>query len=174
MGATSQVGSPGEVPTSFATKGVGWSGRDDERRRRARLIITSPSRDVAEVSSPVSDVPPAVFVYGTLIPGNSRWWVLEPFAESWEEACAAGALYDTGRGYPAATFFGRGGAIRGVRVRLRPDLLDDAVARLDEVEGAGTLYRRVVVPTSHGDAMSYEWIGPTDGLRRLAEGWTSP
>lgn len=21
---------PGEVPTSFATKGIGWSGRDDE------------------------------------------------------------------------------------------------------------------------------------------------
>lgn len=115
--------------------------------------------------------PPAVFVYGTLIPGNSRWWILEPFVESWEEAWAAGALYDTGRGYPAATFFDHGSAIPGVRVRLRPDHLDDAVSRLDEVEGAGTLYRRVVVTTSRGDAMSYEWIGPTERFPRLHDGW---
>jgi gamma-glutamylcyclotransferase (GGCT)/AIG2-like uncharacterized protein YtfP len=119
----------------------------------------------------VAQVLPALFVYGTLVPGDSRWAILEPFVDGWEEASAPGALYDTGRGYPAASFFDGGRAIPGVQVHLRPENLDEAVAHLDEVEGAGTLYRRVVVTTSHGDAMTYEWIGPTEGLRRIPEGW---
>ena len=114
---------------------------------------------------------PAVFVYGTLTPGHSRWWVLEPFAGEWEEASARGALYDTGRGFPAARFFDSATAIPGVRVQLRPDRLEEAVARLDEIEGEGTLYRRVRVTTSRGDAVAYEWTGPTAGLRRLPDGW---
>ncbi len=28
---------PGEVPTSFATKGVGWFGRDQDEERRSAL-----------------------------------------------------------------------------------------------------------------------------------------
>ena len=119
----------------------------------------------------MSAVVPAVFVYGTLVPGMPRWSSLEPFAEGWEEASAAGALYDTGRGFPAARFFGQGGEIPGVRVRLLADRLTEAVARLDRIEGEGTLYRRILIETSHGDAMSYEWIGPTTGLRPLLHGW---
>lgn len=106
------------------------------------------------------------------MPGDVRWSALEPFVESWEEASANGALYDTGRGFPAGTFFEHGDAIPGVRARLLPDCLDEAVARLDEIEAEGTLYRRVVVATSHGDAMSYEWIGSTTRLRRLPAGWS--
>lgn len=111
-----------------------------------------------------------VFVYGTLMPGGSRWGSLRPYAESWEPATAPGRLWDTGRGYPAATF-GDGGRIPGVAVRLRPGMAAPAVAMLDGIEGEGTLYRRVQIATSAGSALGYEWIGPTEGFRPLPHGW---
>ena len=48
-----------------------------------------------------------LFVYGTLAPGYDAWPVLEPWVTGEPFADAAvGCLYDTGRGYPAATFEG--------------------------------------------------------------------
>lgn len=112
-----------------------------------------------------------VFVYGTLMPGESRWPALEPFALAWEPATARGALWDTGHGYPAVCFDDDGAAIPGFLVTLDAERLPDAIAVLDRIEGEGALYRRVEVATSAGPATSYEWLGSTDGLVSLADGW---
>ncbi|MDP8937969.1 MAG: gamma-glutamylcyclotransferase [Actinomycetota bacterium] len=113
-----------------------------------------------------------VFVYGTLMPGRSRWPALEPYATGWAPAIASGRLWDTGRGYPAVRFDHEGVAVPGVVVTLEPEAAPDVIARLDGIEAEGVLYRRVEVDTSAGRAVSYEWIGSTDGLVPLPDGWT--
>lgn len=122
----------------------------------------------------MADRPPAVFVYGTLMPGQPRWPLMEPFSVSHRPATARGHLWDTGLGYPAARF-DDGGAdvvdVPGILVAIAPDRLARALAALDRVEGEGVLYRRVEVATTGGPAITYEWLGPTDGLLPLAAGW---
>ena len=112
-----------------------------------------------------------VFVYGTLMPGQPRWAVLEPYAAGWEPATARGRLWDTGRGYPAVRFDGEGDPVPGVLVALVPELAEEAVTTLDRVEGEGVLYRRVEVATSAGSAVAYEWLGSIDGMAQLTDGW---
>jgi len=112
-----------------------------------------------------------VFVYGTLMPGQSRWRHLSPYAASWQRATTIGWLWDTGCGYPAATFDDGGREIPGVAVVLAPGKAAAALRVLDEIEGEGSLYRRVEITTSHGLAVSYQWLGATDGLRPLPDGW---
>jgi gamma-glutamylcyclotransferase (GGCT)/AIG2-like uncharacterized protein YtfP len=119
----------------------------------------------------VSEAAARVFVYGTLMPGESRWPALEPFATGWGPATARGHLWDTGHGYPAVRFDDDGAAIAGFLVTIDAERLPDAIAVLDRVEGEGALYRRVEVATSAGLATSYEWLGSTEGLVPLAYGW---
>jgi gamma-glutamylcyclotransferase (GGCT)/AIG2-like uncharacterized protein YtfP len=100
-----------------------------------------------------------LFVYGTLRPGEVRWPFLEPFVEGeGDDDTVSGALYDSGRGYPAARF-GQPGLIHGRRYRLRVELIDEALGVLDEVEASvELLYRRVAVRTAAGiEAWSYEY-----------------
>lgn len=104
--------------------------------------------------------PDAVFVYGTLRPGESRWSALASFAAAAEEATVGGQVYDTGAGYPAAVFGDGLGIVAGWRVRLLDGRSDEALGVLDEIEGEGTLFARVVVATSAGSAFAYEWLGP--------------
>ncbi|MDQ4133503.1 MAG: gamma-glutamylcyclotransferase [Actinomycetota bacterium] len=113
----------------------------------------------------------ALFVYGTLMPGQLRWPVLEPYAVATQPAHTTGRLWDTGSGYPAACFDDENDHIPGVFVRIAPDRLADVILMLDGIEGEGVLFRRVEVVTSAGPAMSYEWLGSTDGLRSLPHGW---
>jgi gamma-glutamylcyclotransferase (GGCT)/AIG2-like uncharacterized protein YtfP len=121
------------------------------------------------------DGPPRLFVYGTLMPGEPLWPVLEPYAVSWEQGTAPGQLWDTGLGFPCVRFDPAAAAVPGVLVSIAPDRLAAALAVLDRVEDEGRLYRRVVVETSAGPAHAYEWLGSTTGLRRLAGGWpTTP
>ena len=123
----------------------------------------------------VMDVPPRLFVYGTLMPGEPLWPVLEPYAVSWEQGTAPGHLWDTGLGFPCVRFDPAAPAVPGVLVSIVPERLTAALATLDQVEDEGRLYRRVVVETSAGPAYAYEWLGSTAGLRRLAGGWpTTP
>src|SRR4051794_31738418 len=96
------------------------------------------------------------FVYGTLKPDEPLWPVLAPFALAWEPAVAEGRLFDTGRGYPAVRF-DAAGAVPGILVVVDPSRAREAVDVLDEVEGEGRLYRRVIVSTSGGEAFAYEW-----------------
>lgn len=117
-----------------------------------------------------------LFVYGTLRPGQVRWKFLEPYVE--DEGIgdgAGGSLYDTGCGYPAAVFHGSG-RIVGQTFRLRVDRIDEALAVLDEVEGAvAGLYHRVSITThaghvawaySYGDGLDLEEIASGDWLDR--------
>ncbi len=114
-----------------------------------------------------------MFVYGTLMPGHPRWPALAPYATSWEPATARGYLWDTGRGYPAIRFDDHGDPVPGVLVALAVQRATAALATLDRIEGEGVLYRRVEVVTSGGSAVGYEWLGPTEDLVRLAEGWAA-
>ena len=110
----------------------------------------------------------AVFVYGTLLPGDVRWHFLEPFVvdDGWIDR-VAGRLFDTGLGYPAAVFdrdATDGAASSWITGRCLP-LLTDARLRalevLDEVEGVvAGLYERAVVRTESGhDAWGYRYGG---------------
>jgi gamma-glutamylcyclotransferase (GGCT)/AIG2-like uncharacterized protein YtfP len=114
-----------------------------------------------------------LFVYGTFLPGEPRWPILEPFADAVLDAGAAGTLWDTGRGYPAAVFGGPG-EIPGALVTIEPARWDELVVLLDEIEGEGALYRRVEIETSSGPATSYEWMGSTAGMNSLPQGWRHP
>ncbi len=119
----------------------------------------------------MSDGSTRLFVYGSLMPGGTRWSALEPFATGWERATARGRLWDTGRGYPAIRFDGDGGFVPGFVVTIDAGRSAEAIAVLDAVEQEGVLYRRVVVATSVGPAASYEWRGSTAGLTALPGGW---
>ena len=133
----------------------------------------------------MSEAATAVFVYGTLMPGQVRWPLLASFATGCRPATARGRLWDTGLGYPAACFDSGGGGdagagegvgegvgeIPGVLVTIGPGSVAAALAVLDRIEGEGVLFRRVDVVTSAGSAMSYEWLGPTEGFRPLPGGW---
>jgi gamma-glutamylcyclotransferase (GGCT)/AIG2-like uncharacterized protein YtfP len=115
--------------------------------------------------------PPLIFVYGTLMPGEALWPALAPFATASQEATAAGRIWDTGNGYPAVRFELAGDRVPGVVVALDPARLAAALDLLDDIEDEGRLYRRVEVATSAGVAWAYEWLGPTEGLLRLPDGW---
>ena len=100
-----------------------------------------------------------LFVYGTLQPGDARWPILAPYvADSGVADRVAGRVHDTGCGYPAA-IFGPDGTIVGRTYQLREELLDKALAVLDEEESSVPGgYRRVVVTTSAGTpAWAYEY-----------------
>ncbi len=101
-----------------------------------------------------------VFVYGTLLPGDVRWPMLEPFVvdHGWPDAID-GRLFDTGQDYPAAILDGqgdRGGRIVGRTFALLEASTDRALEVLDEVEGVvGGAYRRVAVTTA---ARTRAWV----------------
>ena len=115
-----------------------------------------------------------LFVYGTLKPGQSRWPALAPFVDPLEPVVAAeveGQLWATPWGWPALT---RGtGPVRGVLVTLRPDGLEDALARLDEIEGVDTgLFERVATTTCAGTScLMYLWPKDTEGFTLLEGEW---
>ncbi|HEX2065150.1 MAG TPA: gamma-glutamylcyclotransferase family protein [Acidimicrobiales bacterium] len=115
-----------------------------------------------------------IFVYGTLMPGQPRWRLLQPYAASWEPATARGRLWDTGRGYPAVRFDPGGGPVPGSRVEVVPELASAAISAMDRVEGEGVLFRRVEVATSSGPALAYEWLGSTEDMAPLPHGWPAP
>jgi gamma-glutamylcyclotransferase (GGCT)/AIG2-like uncharacterized protein YtfP len=111
-----------------------------------------------------------LFVYGTLRPGEVRWHHMEPFVVGeGVDTAVFGALFDTGLGYPAATF-GGSARILGRIYQLAP--LQPALDHLDEVEGAVRgLYRRVVVSTESGQcAWAYECGDPDLMVTRIVGG----
>ena len=112
-----------------------------------------------------------IFCYGTLLPGQERWQFLAPFVVAHETDQIAGRLYDTGLGYPAA-FFDRVGVIHGVRFRLDPARLHEALTLLDEIEGAGEgMYHRVAAVTAMGvQVYAYQYGAEDAGLTALVDG----
>ena len=121
-----------------------------------------------------------LFVYGTLRQGDVRWQFLEPFvADSGTPDCAAGALYDTGRQYPAARF-DESGKIVGHRYRLLPERTEEALALMDQVESAVEgLYHRILIVTvagieswayQYGDGLVLQRIPSGDWFRHIGFG----
>jgi gamma-glutamylcyclotransferase (GGCT)/AIG2-like uncharacterized protein YtfP len=113
-----------------------------------------------------------LFVYGTLAPGGGAWHVLAPWAVGEVRADAvAGVLYDTGRGYPGATFSpAASGLVHGVVVDLDPGRVGVALAALDRYEADE--YTRVPVRTRAGvEAITYAWTAPLDGCVAVEDGW---
>jgi gamma-glutamylcyclotransferase (GGCT)/AIG2-like uncharacterized protein YtfP len=112
-----------------------------------------------------------LFVYGTLLPTEHAWPVLARWAtgEPVDDA-VAGALYDTGRGYPAATFGGPGsGLVHGAVVTLDRNRAGAALAALDRYEASE--YERVVVRTVTGiDVVTYAWVAPLAGCAPIPSG----
>ena len=110
-----------------------------------------------------------LFVYGTLMPGEARWRLLEPLTGHGDtvRAEAAGYLYRTPYGWPAAVF---DDAAAGVVPGLVVTLGDPARALpvLDEVEGTGTgLFERRLITTTAGVCFAYHWPGPVAGFRPI-------
>ncbi|MGY1684435.1 gamma-glutamylcyclotransferase [Geodermatophilus sp. SYSU D00867] len=126
------------------------------------------------MTRPPTTGPDAVFVYGTLKPGRSRWPVLAPFADAmtgaWETS-VRGRLWDTGHGWPAMT--AGDGEVRGVLVPLRTSRTTDALALLDAIEGVATgLFERIRVTTAEGTTCwTYRWPGATAGFVPVEGAW---
>jgi len=115
-----------------------------------------------------------LFVYGTLVPGDEAWPVLQRWVVgSPGDDAVAGRLYDTGRGYPGATFDPESeptvSLVHGAVVTLDPDRSPEALEALDRYEGGE--YSRVTVRTAGGvEAAAYAWIAPLTGLREIPGG----
>jgi gamma-glutamylcyclotransferase (GGCT)/AIG2-like uncharacterized protein YtfP len=112
-----------------------------------------------------------LFVYGTLAPGGEAWPRLERWSAGEPQTDAVpGRLYDTGRGYPAATFSAdASGLVHGVVVDIDPMRACEAIARLDRYEGPE--YERIEVRTAAGaDVFTYAWIAPLEGCDPVPDG----
>lgn len=111
-----------------------------------------------------------LFVYGTLMPGEQRWPLLEPLTAPGapEAATAAGRLYRTPYGWPCAVFGqDEDAAVPGVAVTLRDP--GRALPVLDEIEGTGTgLFERRLIATTAGPCWAYHWPGRVAGFEPIA------
>ena len=110
--------------------------------------------------------PPRLFVYGTLQPGRLRWPFLAPFAGTTRPAGVTGVLYDSGRGWPVATFASGSRVVPGTLVDLHPDRAGEALVVLDEV--ATDLLARIAVTTTDGAAAwAYHCAAPAAGMTAI-------
>jgi gamma-glutamylcyclotransferase (GGCT)/AIG2-like uncharacterized protein YtfP len=120
-----------------------------------------------------TSTPDIVFVYGTLLPGESRWHHLARFVDdAGRDDAVPGRLFDTGLGFPAAVFDEDAvTSISGRHFVLSAQTLDAALAHLDEVEGAadGGYVRTVVQTRSGASAWSYAYGGGLE-LRPIESG----
>lgn len=108
---------------------------------------------------------PALFVYGSSMPGMSRYDVIGPYVLRSARDTVRGSLHDSGLGYPMARFDGSG-VIRGVVLWLDPATAQAALTEMTRVEAG--LFHPVQVRTASGvTAQAYEWIGATDGFPRI-------
>lgn len=119
-----------------------------------------------EPAAPVEAAPNVIFVYGSSMPGQSRYAFIEHLVENSRAAEVPGYLYDWDLGYPLAKF-GPGEVIPGYVLTLRPESSEEFFTQMTQIEAG--LFELVEVTTRDGIRVrAYEWIGPTDGLRRIA------
>jgi gamma-glutamylcyclotransferase (GGCT)/AIG2-like uncharacterized protein YtfP len=112
-----------------------------------------------------------LFVYGTLVPGEDAWHLLEPWTTGLtRNDTARGRLYDTRRGYPAATFDPQApGMVHGAVVELDTARVGAALGALDAYEAEE--YERVQIVTEGGIvAVTYAWVAPLDHCDLVAGG----
>lgn len=126
----------------------------------------SPTSPTSPSSDPTTERP-ALFVYGSSMPGESRHSEIEPFVIDVDKDSVDGALYDSGLGYPMAKF-GSGEPIPGYVLWLDPETAEDVFREQTRLESG--LFHPVTVRTEGGvTATAYEWIGETDGYPRITE-----
>ena len=107
----------------------------------------------------------ALFVYGSSMPGMSRYDVIGRYVVRSARDTVQGSLYDSGLGYPLARFDG-GGVVRGFVLWLDPSTAEQALTDMTRVEAG--LFSPVTVRTATGvTATAYQWIGGTDGFPRI-------
>ena len=112
-----------------------------------------------------------LFVYGSLRPDRDAWPVLAQWAVGTPSVDAvSGRLYDTGRGYPAATFGEHvRGLVHGAVVELDAARAAAAFVALDRYEADE--YERIRVRTVAGTTVhAYEWRAPLDRMTLLPDG----
>jgi gamma-glutamylcyclotransferase (GGCT)/AIG2-like uncharacterized protein YtfP len=124
-------------------------------------------------SSPAAvpeDAGTRLFVYGTSMPGQAGYGVLDRFVEATRRDEVDGLLFDSGRGYPLAKF-DAGGTIRGYLLELDEATADEALTAMTQYEGG--MFHPVEVRTESGvTATAYEWIQDTEGFPRI-DAWDS-
>jgi gamma-glutamylcyclotransferase (GGCT)/AIG2-like uncharacterized protein YtfP len=134
------------------------------------ILIAMRPDATASPTAPSSDPGterPALFVYGSSMPGQSRHPEIESFVIDVDKDAVDGALYDSGLGYPMAKF-GPGDPIPGYVLWLDPETADDVLREQTRLESG--LFHPVTVRTENGvTATAYEWIGETDGYPKIAE-----
>lgn len=167
---------------------AGWltwpeHGQADAARaleRGAPTLAAPPAERVVEgawPATPLEDLP--LFVYGTLRPDGPAWPHVAGLVEVAGSARAAGRLYDTPHGWPAAVL-GAVGEVQGVLLEPRgPAVAAELVARVDDHEGAPQLFRRCAVPvhTPGGRprwAIAYHWPDDTPPGALLRDGRWPP
>jgi len=127
------------------------------------VLVTLPRGDGSTAPATPGQTDAAhVFVYGSSMPGESRYDEIKEYVESSARAVVDGLLYDTGLGYPAAKFE-PGGQIPGFLLTLDPATADAFMREQTALESG--LFAPVTVQTHSGvAATAWEWIGATDGL----------
>ena len=154
---------PSEAYLRAVTRGLAHHGLPD-----AHLLPASEERSAPPLQH--------VFVYGTLLEGEERGWVLDACER--RAATVEGVLGDLGdRGYPG--LMPGGGTVHGEVVRLPDDGV--LLARLDQIEGMhahgapNNLYRRgfVRARTDGGPvwAWTYWWNGMDAGEAIASGDW---
>lgn len=117
------------------------------------------------VDSPyVDDHLMPVFVYGTLQPGEVRWFALEGRVvdDAGEPDHVLGRLWDTGRDFPALTLDHPAVLVPGRVLRLRAESAMATWALLVEIEGgADSAYQPAVITTVSGvRALAFPYGAP--------------
>lgn len=161
----------------------------DQAAARTHVEVTAADRPAPEVEEPVlggwpdtplRDLP--LFVYGTLREDGPAFGRIDELVDVLGPATATGTLFDTGRGWPAASFedgsAGDGsatGTIRGHLVVARgPDAGISLFARADRYEGTPHLFARTTVlvdgPFGSCWAASYAWPDGSPPGRRISTG----
>ncbi|MUL64857.1 hypothetical protein BOO86_10325 [Mycobacterium sp. CBMA 234] len=117
-----------------------------------------------------------LFVYGTLMPGQTRWPALAPWiVGSPIPDSVVGELFDTGYGWPAIVVR-PGEPIAGFTVLLAADSLSAALDALDEIEGTDKgLFQRIPVTTTLGSrAWIYQWASATAQFTKIGSCGAAP
>lgn len=168
-----------------------WPEHDqaDARDHLDTAAASGPAPPVGEVvdgawpATPLADLP--LFVYGSLRPGQPAWPAIADDVEVVADAWVAGALYDTGHGWPAAQLTaepagtagtaGTASQVHGVLVAVRdPAAAPTLLRRIDAYEGAPELFVRTTarVHTAQGPrfALAYTWARGTPPGQQLPDG----
>lgn len=117
-----------------------------------------------------------LFVYGTLMPGEARWPILEHYTDSAPKRDRIkGRIFDTGAGYPALADLETDRDVRGWVVTLEPTQRANALRVLDRIEGtdAGLFARTATVTEAGRRCWVYRYLHETAGLEDLDGRWAS-